>query len=156
MTASSWNCQPNIYPEKVSEKKPLVGYVLIFLYWGTPYTCMGCFSEVFWEENIFGYCFSETNILWFEYFLCFCKVKRTFGKFQLEAPRAYKCKSYSWPMSLTRMNEKLVCLQRKNPLWRPSWKLLELRSVSRFLAYVTCPHKWRICVPAEKKLCEEK
>ncbi len=80
------------YPEKVSEKKPSVGYDWIFLYWGTPYTCMGCFSEVFWEENVFVYCFSETHILQFVYFLCCCKVTRTFGKFQLEAPRAYKCK----------------------------------------------------------------
>ena len=80
------------YPERVSQKKPSVGYSWIFHYWGTPYTCMGCFSEVFWEETIFGYCFSETNILWFEYFRCCCKVKRTFGKFQLEASRAYKCK----------------------------------------------------------------
>ena len=28
----------------------------------------------------------------FVYFLCCCKMKKTFGKFQLEAPRAYKCK----------------------------------------------------------------
>ena len=26
------------------------------------------------------------------YFLCLCKVKKTFGRIQLEAPRAYKCK----------------------------------------------------------------
>ncbi len=31
------------------------------------------------------------------------------------------------------------------------WKLLELTSVSRFLAYVTRPHEWRISVLAEKK-----
>ena len=80
------------YPEKVSQKRPSVGYSWIFHYWGTPYTCMGCFSEVFWEETSFGYCFSETNILWFEYFLCLCKGRTTFERFQLEAPRAYKCK----------------------------------------------------------------
>ena len=28
----------------------------------------------------------------FEYFLCCCKMKKTFGKRQLEAPRADKCK----------------------------------------------------------------
>ena len=44
------------------------------------------------KKTYFGYCFSETNISWFEYFLCCYKVKRAFGKFQLEAPRAYKCK----------------------------------------------------------------
>ena len=26
------------------------------------------------------------------YFLCLCKEKKTFGRFQLGAPRAYKCK----------------------------------------------------------------
>ena len=35
------------YPEKVPEKEPSVGYGWIFPYRGTPYTCMGCFSEVF-------------------------------------------------------------------------------------------------------------
>jgi hypothetical protein len=45
-------------------------------------------------------------------------VKKTVGRFQFEAPRAY--------------------------------------SVSRFLTYVTSPHKWRISVACGKKLCEEK
>ncbi len=44
----------------------------------------------------------------------------------------------------------------RRPLGSSSWKLLELTSVSRFLAYVTRPHKWRISVLAEKKLCEKK
>ena len=51
------------YPEKVSKKKPSVGYDCIFHYWGTPYTCMGCFSEVFWEENIFWILFLRNKYL---------------------------------------------------------------------------------------------
>ncbi len=54
----------------------------------------------------------------FEYSLCCCKMKKTLGKFQLEAPRA--------------------------------------SSVSRFLAYVTLPHEWRISVEKGKKASEEK
>ncbi len=44
----------------------------------------------------------------------------------------------------------------RRPLVSSGWKLLELTSVSRFLACVTCPHKWRISVLAKKKLCEVK
>ena len=40
----------------------------------------------------------------------------------------------------------------RGPLGSSSWKLLELTSVSRFLAYVTRPHEWRISVLAEKNL----
>ena len=35
------------YLERVSDKKPSVGYGWISYYRGAPYTGMGCFSEVF-------------------------------------------------------------------------------------------------------------
>ena len=40
----------------------------------------------------------------------------------------------------------------RGPLGSSSRKLLELTRVSRFLAYVTRPHEWRISVLAEKNL----
>ena len=40
----------------------------------------------------------------------------------------------------------------KGPLGGSRWKLLELTSVTRFLAYCTHPHKWRISVACEKNL----
>jgi hypothetical protein len=44
------------------------------------------------RNHLFGYYFSEK----ISYDLCtsfaLCKVKRTIGRFQLEAPRAYECK----------------------------------------------------------------
>jgi hypothetical protein len=70
-------------------------------------TGMGCFSEVFWEENIFLDIVSwkQYIVSWKQYIvswkqsscdLCtsfaWCRVKRTIGRFQLEAPRAYQCK----------------------------------------------------------------
>ena len=50
-----------------------------------------------------------------------------------------------------------ACAKWRRPLGGSSWKLLELTSVSRFLAYVTRPHKWRISVALwTKNLCEVK
>ncbi len=103
------------YPEKVSKKKPSVGYDWIFHYWGTPYTCMGCFSEAFWEENLFWILFLRNKYL------------------------------VIWVLPLLLQSE-------EDLLGSSSWKLLELTSVSRFLAYVTHPHEWRISVLAEKNL----
>ena len=94
------------YPEKVSQKRPSVGYSWIFHYWGTPYTCMGCFSEVFWEEKIFLDIVSQKQIYCdlCTYFAS-CKVKRTVGRFQLEAPRAYQCKQILGPCQTNRSNK---------------------------------------------------
>ena len=101
------------YPEKVPEKKSSVGYGWIFPYWETPILVWDISQKFSEKKTYFGYCFSETNILQFVYFLCCCKVKR--------------------------------------PLGSSSWKLLELTSVSRFLAYVTRPHEWRISVACGKE-----
>jgi hypothetical protein len=54
----------------------------------------------------------------------------------------------------------LCFVQNEEDLWEVPvsiWKLLELTSVSRFMAYVTCPHKWRISVAfVNKKALREK
>ena len=49
-----------------------------------------------------------------------------------------------------------ACAKQRRPLGGSSWKLLELTSVSRFLAYGTHPHEWRISVACGKNLGEEK
>ena len=52
-------------------------------------TGMGCFSEVFLEENIVLDIVSRKHISCdYVYFLCLCKVKKTIGRFQLEVPGA--------------------------------------------------------------------
>ena len=50
------------------------------------------------------------------------------------------------------LSTSFVVAKLRRPLGTSSWKLLELTSVSRFLAYVTRPHEWRISVLAEKNL----
>ncbi len=86
------------YPEKVSEKKPLVGYGWIFHYWGTPYTCMGCLSGFLRRKHILDIV-SQKQIS--------CDLSTSFA-------------AAKW----------------RGPLGSWSWKLLELTSVSWFLAYV--------------------
>jgi hypothetical protein len=58
-----------------------------------PLTGMGCFSEVFCEENIFVDILSQKQI---SFDLCtsfaLCKVNNTIGRFQLEAPTSYQTK----------------------------------------------------------------
>ena len=78
-------------------------------------TGMGCFSEVFWEENIFLDIVSQKQIT--------CDL----------------CTSFA-------------CAKWRRPLGGSSWKLIELIGVSRFLAYVTRTHKWRMSVTCGKKL----
>ncbi len=56
-------------------------------------TGIGCFSEVFWEENLFLDIVSQKQLSCdFCTSSACCEVKETFGRFQLEAPWAYKCK----------------------------------------------------------------
>ena len=45
----------------------------------------------------------------------------------------------------------LLVQSEKDLVGGSSWRLLELTSVSRFLAYVTHPHEWRISVAGGKK-----
>jgi hypothetical protein len=58
-----------------------------------PLTGMGCFSEIFSEANIFLDIVSQKQI---SCDVCtsfaLCKVKKTVGRFQLEALRAHQCK----------------------------------------------------------------
>jgi hypothetical protein len=49
------------------------------------------------------------------------------------------------------LSTSFACAKGGRPLRGSSWKLLELTSVSRFLAYVTRPHEWRISVACGKK-----
>ena len=65
----------------------------VFFTENLPLIGMECFSEVFWEEKIFLDIVSQKQI---SCDLCTsiasCKVNKTVGRFQLESPRAYKCK----------------------------------------------------------------
>ena len=75
---------PNKYvPREVSLEETISW---VFFTEKLPLTGMGCFSEVFCEENIlldFISCDLCTFFAW-------CNAKKTIG--QLEAPRAYQCK----------------------------------------------------------------
>ncbi len=70
-------------------------------------------------------------------------------------------KTSFWILFLRKNNLVIFVLPLLAAKWRrllggSSWKLLELTSASRFLAYCTCPHKWRISVACGKNLCEVK
>jgi len=67
MTDTFLNCQQNIFLEKCSEKKPSVGYSLLRNSPSPVWYVSQKFSE---KKTSFGCCFSETNILYFVYFLC--------------------------------------------------------------------------------------
>ena len=94
----------------------------------TPLTGMGCFSVVFWEKNIFWILFFQKQI---SCDLCtsfvVTKWRGPLGRFQLEAPRAYRCKWILsvtsvevcegilnfWPMTLAPMNGESMWLMEK-------------------------------------------
>ena len=89
MTDSFSYCQQNLSSEKFPEKKLSVGY----FYWETPCDRYGMFLRSFLRRKAsFGYCFSETNILWLCTSFVLHKVKKTFGRFQVKGHRAYQCK----------------------------------------------------------------
>ncbi len=94
-----------IFMSKIScsEKNPTtksyhVFYILIVLHrnwmqmWQLNDSTANPMRSFLRKKTCFGYCFSETNILIFCTSFACCKVKKTLRRFQLEAPRAYKCK----------------------------------------------------------------
>ncbi len=94
-----------IFMSKIScsEKNPTtksyhVNYMIIVLHWDWMQmwqlrdSTADPMRRFLRKKACLGYCFSETNI----FILCTsfscCQVKKTLRRFQLEAPRAYKCK----------------------------------------------------------------
>ena len=76
-------------PRKVSSEETISW---VFFTEKLPLTDMGCFSEVFSEENIFLDIYSQKQIPCDLFtFFASCKVKKTVGRFQSEAPRARGC-----------------------------------------------------------------
>ena len=89
-----------------------------FLSGTLPLTGMRCFSEFFWEDNLFldrvsqkqltcDFCTSST----------YSKVKETFGRFQLETPIAYKCKQILGLWHSSPQMENQCVLWKKRPQW---------------------------------------
>ena len=60
--------------------------------WELLLTGMGCLSVVFWEENLFWILFLRNTYIVICVLPLLVKQKKTLGRFQLEVPRAYKCK----------------------------------------------------------------
>ena len=110
---------PSVTASRISVSRRFLRrtHQLGILCWESPVDWYGMFLSSFLRRKTsFGYCFSETHILWFVYFLCLCKVKKTFGRFQLEAPRAYKCKQI---LGLCHSSPQMKnqCGMWKKPLW---------------------------------------
>jgi hypothetical protein len=64
---------------------------------------------------------------------------------------SWKRKSFSEKPGFYDFCTSLVGAKRRRPLGGSSWKFQEFTIVSRFLAYDTCPHEWRISVACGKK-----
>ena len=79
------NCQQDLSHEKFSEKENIFWVFLM----RNAFDRYGWFSR---RKKSFEYCFLETNILWLCTSFVFHKMKKTFGRFQVEPQQAYACK----------------------------------------------------------------
>jgi hypothetical protein len=90
MTATFLNCHQDMFTEKFPQKKPSVGYSLRSSPWQV--WVWDVSLKFLRRKHLFGYCLSETNIVWLLYFLCVSQSEETMARFQVEAPWAYQCK----------------------------------------------------------------
>jgi hypothetical protein len=109
------------------------------------WSCQTSWSWTFGVSLIFGTMFLKVS-------LGYLRIVRAIGIPWMVDPWPMSCSIWGRSLAYVRNTYLVIlctsfaCAKWRRPLGGSSWKLLELTTVSRFLAYVTRPHDWRIRV----------